>query len=71
MKSKAMISRRPTINAGKPYYLSIYILFKANIYEAFGHAELWGPPAVNKDFCSCKDVVDNGQGEIEDHSVQN
>ena len=54
MKSKAMISRRPTIDAEKPYYVSIY---KANIYEAFGHTELWWPPAVNRGFCSCKDVV--------------
>ena len=66
-KSKAMITR-PTRDAETPHYVSIY---KVNIYEAFGHTELWWPPAVNRDFCSCKDVVANGQGEFEGHSVQN
>ena len=61
VKSKTMITR-PTRDAETPYYVSIY---KVNIYEAFGHTELWWPPAVNRDFCSCKDVVVNG------HSVQN
>ena len=68
VKSKTMITRPPTRDAETPYYVSIY---KVNIYEAFGHTELWWPPAVNRDFCSSKDVVANGQGEFEGHSVQN
>ena len=63
-----MITKLATRDAETPYYISIY---KVNIYEAFGHTELWWPPAVNRDFCSCKDVVANGQGKFEGHSAQN